>query len=308
MNISVLLPCYNEGPAIFDVVRAFQEALPGAQIYVYDNNSGDDTAAQARRAGAIVRIETRQGKGHVVRRMFADIEADIYVMADGDGTYDAAAAPQLVQKLTEEQLDMVVGARQPEQGQNTYRPGHRFGNRLLTGTVRMIFGQGFEDMLSGYRVFSRRFVKSFPALSTGFQIETEITVHALALTLPCAEVKTRYFERAGGTASKLSTYRDGMLILSFIMLLFKEIRPFVFFGITALLITLTALALGLPVVAEYFATGLVPRLPTAVLSAAMMICAVLAFLCGVILDSLSRGRLEQKRLRYLATPSRNKSA
>lgn len=304
MNIAILLPCHNEGPAIYEVVRSFQQHLPGAAVYVYDNNSNDNTADEARRAGAVVRSEKRQGKGHVIRRMFADIEADVYVMADGDGTYDAAAAPVLVKKLLEENLDMVVGARRAAEGQETYRRGHRFGNWLLTNTVRLIFGQGFADMLSGYRVFSRRFVKSFPAISTGFQIETEITVHALSLTLPCAEVETDYFERAEGTASKLSTYRDGLLILSFIVLLFKEIRPFIFFSVIALVLAALSLALGIPLVLEFFATGLVPRLPTAVLSAAIMMIAVLSFLCGTILDSLSRGRLEHKRLRYIATASR----
>ena len=301
MNIAILLPCYNEGPAIYEVVRSFQKALPGATVYVYDNNSADNTIEEARRAGAIVRSETRQGKGHVIRRMFADIDADIYVMADGDGTYDAEAAPELVKKMTDENLDMVVGTRHSVEGHETYRKGHEFGNWLLTTTVRTIFGQGFQDMLSGYRVFSRRFVKSFPALSTGFQIETEITIHALSLTLPCAEVQTRYFERAEGTASKLSTYKDGILILSFIMLLFKEIRPFVFFTAIAALMALFSLGLGLPVIIEFFKTGLVPRLPTAVLSASIMMIGVLSFLCGIILDSLSRGRIEQKRLRYIAT-------
>lgn len=300
MEIAVLLPCYNEGPAIFEVVRSFQMALPGAVVYVYDNNSSDNTAEEARRAGAVVRTETRQGKGHVIRRMFADVDADVYVMADGDGTYDSEAAPALVKKLTEEQLDMVVGVRKSVEGQETYRRGHEFGNWMLTTTVKWIFGQGFEDMLSGYRVFSRRFVKSFPALSTGFQIETEITIHALTLTLPCAEVETRYFERAEGTASKLSTYRDGILILSFIMLLFKEIRPFTFFTAIAVLMALLSIGISLPVIFEFIQTGLVPRLPTAVLSAAIMLCGVLAFVCGIILDSLARGRVEHKRLRYIA--------
>ncbi|MCB9991892.1 MAG: glycosyltransferase [Rhodospirillales bacterium] len=301
MTIAVLLPCHNEGPAIYEVVRSFQKALPGATVYVYDNNSTDNTTEEARRAGAIVRSETRQGKGHVIRRMFADVEADIYVMADGDGTYDAEVAPELVEKLRSENLDMVVGARQSVEGQETYRKGHEFGNWLLTTTVRTIFGHGFRDMLSGYRVFSRRFVKSFPALSTGFQIETEITIHALSLTLPCAEIDTKYFERAEGTASKLSTYKDGILILSFIMLLFKEIRPFIFFTAIALLMAILSFGLGLPVIIEFFETGLVPRLPTAILSASIMMIGVLSFLCGIILDSLSRGRIEQKRLRYIAT-------
>lgn len=300
MNIAVLLPCHNEGPAIYEVVRSFQKALPGAVVYVYDNNSTDNTTEEARRAGAVVRSEKRQGKGHVIRRMFADIEADIYVMADGDGTYDSDVAPELVRLLRDENLDMVVGTRHSVEGQETYRRGHRFGNWLLTSTVRMIFGHGFADMLSGYRVFSRRFVKSFPALSTGFQIETEITIHALSLTLPCAEVETRYFERAEGTKSKLSTYKDGILILSFIMLLFKEIRPFIFFTAIAGLLGVLSLALGLPVIIEFWQTGLVPRLPTAVLSASIMMIGVLSFLCGVILDSLSRGRIEQKRLYYIS--------
>ena len=301
MEIAVLLPCYNEGPAIYEVVRSFQKTLPGAVIYVYDNNSSDNTAEEARRAGAVVRTETRQGKGHVIRRMFADVNADIYVMADGDGTYDSEAAPELVRKLTDEHLDMVVGARKSAQGHDTYRKGHRFGNWLLTSTVKLFFGQGFDDILSGYRVFSRRFVKSFPALSTGFQIETEITIHALTLTLPCAEVETRYFERAEGTASKLSTYKDGVLILSFIMLLFKEIRPFIFFTAIAVLLGLLSLGLGLPVILEFFETGKVPRLPTAILSASIMMVGMMSFVCGIILDSLARGRVEQKRLRYIAT-------
>jgi len=301
MEIAVLLPCHNEGPAIYEVVRSFQKTLPGAVIYVYDNNSSDNTAEEARRAGAVVRTETRQGKGHVIRRMFADVNADIYVMADGDGTYDSEAAPELVRKLTDEHLDMVVGARKSAQGHDTYRKGHRFGNWLLTSTVKLFFGQGFDDILSGYRVFSRRFVKSFPALSTGFQIETEITIHALTLTLPCAEVETRYFERAEGTASKLSTYKDGVLILSFIMLLFKEIRPFIFFTAIAVLLGLLSLGLGLPVILEFFETGKVPRLPTAILSASIMMVGMMSFVCGIILDSLARGRVEQKRLRYIAT-------
>ena len=303
METAVLLPCYNEGPAIYDVVRSFQKVLPGAIVYVYDNNSSDNTAEEAKRAGAVVRTERRQGKGHVIRRMFADIDADIYVMADGDGTYDSEAAPDLVQKLIDENLDMVVGARKSVDGQDTYRKGHRFGNWMLTTTVQLLFGRGFEDMLSGYRIFSRRFVKSFPAISTGFQIETEITIHALSLTLPCEEVQTRYFERAEGTASKLSTYKDGALILSFIMLLFKEIKPFAFFGILSGVLVLLSLFLGVPVILEFLDTGLVPRFPTAILSASIMLCAVLAFLCGTILDSLGRGRLEHKRLRYIATSS-----
>lgn len=306
MRIAVILPCYNEGPAIKGVVRKFQKALPGAAVYVYDNNSSDNTYEEAEAAGAVVYREMRQGKGHVVRRMFADIDADIYVMADGDETYDIEAAPELVKKLQDENLDMVVGARESVEGHETYRAGHKFGNRLLTGIVRLIFGQGFEDMLSGYRVFSRRFVKSFPAISTGFEIETELTIHALSLTLPCAEVKTRYFERADGTESKLRTYRDGMLILRFIMLLFKEIKPFIFFTVLATLFAVASLVFAYPVLTEFLDTGLVPRLPTAILSAVIMLMAFMIFFCGVVLDSLGRGRLEHKRLRYIAMSTNKK--
>ncbi len=303
MEIAVLLPCYNEGPAIYEVVRSFQKALPGSVVYVYDNNSRDNTVEEARRAGAVVRSEPRQGKGHVIRRMFADINADIYVMADGDGTYDAEAAPELVKKLKDENLDMVVGARRSVEGEDTYRRGHKFGNWMLTSTVRAIFGHGFADMLSGYRVFSRRFVKSFPALSTGFQIETEITVHALSLTLPCAEVETRYFERAEGTASKLSTYKDGIRILSFIMLLFKEIRPFIFFTAVAAALFAVAMVFGVMVIAEFQQSGEVAGIARAVLTALLMLCSLVSFVCGIVLDSVSRGRIEQKRLHYISVAS-----
>ena len=300
MKIAVLLPCHNEGPAIKSVIRNFQKSLPGATVYVYDNNSTDNTFEEASKAGAVVRRERRQGKGHVVRRMFADIDADVYVMADGDETYDAEAASEMVKKLVDDNLDMVVGARESVEGQSTYRAGHKFGNKMLTGIVQLFFGQGFEDMLSGYRVFSRRFVKSFPAISTGFEIETEMTVHALSLTLPCAEVKTRYFERADGTESKLRTYRDGILILRFILLLFKEIKPFIFFTMLSLGFAFVSLGLAFPVLMTFLETGLVPRLPTAILCAVIMMIAFITFFCGVILDSLGRGRQEHKRLRYIA--------
>lgn len=307
MKLAVLLPCYNEEGAITKVVQDFQRILPTANIYVYDNNSTDRTIEEALAAGAIVRNEKRQGKGHVVRRMFADIDADVYIMADGDGTYDAEAAPELVRKLVDERLDMVVGARVPEDGHETYRPGHKFGNRMLTGLVARIFGRGFEDMLSGYRVFSRRFVKSFPALSQKFEIETELTIHALSMTLPCEELPTRYFERAEGTVSKLSTYKDGFLILRFIMLFFKEYQPFQFFSVGAVFLMFLSLGLAIPVIVEFYQTGLVPRLPTAVLSASIMLSAIIAFVCGIILDSVSRGRQELKRMAYLSIPPLRKT-
>ncbi len=303
MTIAVLLPCYNEEAAIEGVVTAFRKALPQARIYVYDNNSTDQTAAVALKAGAIVRHEPFKGKGNVVRRMFADIDADIYVMADGDGTYDADAAPMLIERLKSDNADMVIGARSQDEGDNLYRPGHRFGNRMLNFAVRLLFGAGVEDMLSGYRVFSRRFVKSFPAFAHGFETETELTIHALKLRLPVVELPTRYFDRAEGTESKLSTYKDGVRILSFILFFFKEIKPFWFFGALALVLSCLSLAVGMPVVLEYLDTGLVPRLPTAVLSVGVMLSAVLSFVCGVILDTVSRGRLEAVRLAYLSFSS-----
>ena len=300
MSIAILLPCYNEGPAIHDVVKDFRTALPEATVYVYDNNSTDNTAAEARRAGAIVREEPAKGKGNVVRRMFADIEADIYLMADGDGTYDPETAPLLVQKLIDDNLDMVVGARVAAEGQATYRAGHVWGNRMLTGCVVFIFGRGFTDMLSGYRAFSRRFVKSFPALSRGFETETELSVHALSLNIPTGEVETKYFERAEGTASKLSTYADGIRILNFIALLFKEVRPFLFFSAVAVVLFLISMIFGVQVLAEFYRTGMVAGMARAVLTASLMVCALVSFVCGIVLDSVGRGRLEQKRLAYLA--------
>jgi glycosyltransferase involved in cell wall biosynthesis len=300
MKLAILLPCYNEGTAIHDVVTGFRDALPDADVYVYDNGSSDDTAEQARAAGAFVRREDRQGKGYVVRRMFADVDADFYLMADGDGTYDTGAARELVHKLVDEDLDMVVGIRVPDDRKESYRPGHATGNRVLTGLVRLIFGHGFTDMLSGYRAMSRRFVKSFPALATGFETETEITIHALQLGLPCGEVPTRYAARAAGSTSKLNTWRDGVRILRVIVQFFKEVRPLLFFGILGSLLVLLSVGLAVPVVAEYLETGLVPRFPTAILSSAIMLSAFLCYACGIILDSVSRGRLERKRLAYLA--------
>lgn len=302
MKIAVLIPCYNEAKPIGNVVAEFRAALPAADIYVYDNNSTDNTAEVARAAGAIVRVETQQGKGNVVRRMFADIDADIYVMVDGDNTYEAKAAPALVDKLIDETLDMVSGCRVTEI-QEAYRPGHRFGNWMLTSLVAGIFGKRTKDMLTGYRVFSRRFVKSFPALSGGFEIETELTVHALELRMPIADVDTVYIDRLPGSDSKLNTIRDGFRILRMIILLVKEERPFALFcGIGALL-GLVSLILGGPIVLEFMQTGLVPRFPTAILASAIMVISVLAVMSGLILDTVTLGRREMKRMAYLALPA-----
>jgi glycosyltransferase involved in cell wall biosynthesis len=302
LRIAVLLPCFNEEAAIAQTVAGFRAALPAARIYVYDNNSRDRTREVAAAAGAIVRAERMQGKGNVVRRMFADIEADVYVMADGDATYDAAAAPALVARLVDEQLDMVVGARRSEV-EEAYRRGHRFGNRLLTGMLARIFGRTFTDILSGYRVFSRRFVKSFPALSRGFETETEISVHALELAMPVAEVVTAYGARPEGSHSKLSTYRDGWRILRTILHLFRIERPVLFYGGFAALLAALAIVLAVPLVVTYVHTHLVPRFPTAILVTGLMIVAVISFSVGLILDTVVRGRREVRRLAYLALPA-----
>jgi glycosyltransferase involved in cell wall biosynthesis len=298
LETAVLIPCLNEAGCIAQVVDAFRAALPDATIYVYDNGSDDETAAVAATAGAEVRREPLRGKGNVVRRMFADIEADIFVMVDGDGTYDAASAPAMIDKLRAGQLDMVCGKR-IESGDDAYRSGHRFGNRMLTGMVAMIFGDRLSDILSGYRVMSRRFVKSFPALSSGFEIETELTVHALDLRAPVAEVATPYGARSAGTASKLNTYRDGWRILRVIVRLFKEERPFAFFSWIALALAATSVILAIPLITTFLETGLVPRVPTAILSTGLMLVAVLSFACGLILDTVTRGRRELKRMHYL---------
>jgi len=302
LRIAVLVPCYNEEAAIGQVVAGFRAALPTADIYVYDNNSRDETAAVARAAGAIVRRETQQGKGFVVRRMFADIEADIYVLVDGDATYEAEVAPKLVAALVENQLDMVNGARVTEIVA-AYRPGHRFGNYMLTTLVAQIFGNRIGDMLSGYRVFSRRFVKSFPALSRGFEIETELTVHALELGMPVAEIATSYKDRPVGSASKLRTFRDGFRILFVIFMLVKENRPLAFFSAIAALLFTLAVLIALPVLGTYLETGLVPRLPTAVLATGLALLAFLSLSSGFVLDSVTRGRRELKRLHYLTIPA-----
>ncbi|MFZ1986844.1 MAG: glycosyltransferase family 2 protein [Desulfatitalea sp.] len=302
-RVAVILPCYNEEAAIAQAVSDFRAALPGAVIYVYDNNSTDSTVALARQAGAIVRRESHQGKGQVVRRMFADVEADVYVLADGDDTYDAASAGALIEKLVEEGLDMVVGSRLTSYEGQAFRRGHRFGNDLLTGCLGLFFGRTFSDILSGYRVLSRRFVKSFPALATGFETEIELTVHALELRMPSAEVVTPYKARPAGSASKLRTYRDGWRILMEIFKLFKEERPLAFFSIIAVVLALAALILAYPIFVTYLATGLVPRFPTAILSTGLMILSSLNFGCGLILETVTRGRCEMKRLIYLSLPA-----
>jgi len=301
-EIAVILPCYNEEAAIGAVVEGFRRELPQARIYVYDNNSKDRTSQVAAAAGAIVRSETLQGKGNVVRRMFADVDADIYLMCDGDITYDAASAPALIAKLIDENLDMVVGCRIDSEAA-AYRAGHRFGNALFTGAVANLFGNRFTDILSGYRVFSRRYVKSFPALSNGFEIETELTVHALQLRMPIGELDTPYGARLEGSTSKLSTYRDGFRILMMITKLFKNERPLFFFTVIFGLLALLSLGLSFPVLLTYLETGLVPRLPTAVLAASTMLLAFLALTCGLILDTVTHGRRELKRLAYLTVPS-----
>jgi glycosyltransferase involved in cell wall biosynthesis len=302
LRIAVLLPCYNEDAAIARTVAGFRAALPDAEIYVYDNNSSDLTREVATVAGAIVRAERMQGKGHVVRRMFADVEADIYIMADGDATYEAAAAPAMVAQMLDEQLDMVVGARRSEV-EAAYRRGHRFGNALLTNMLAWTFGRSFSDILSGYRVFSRRFVKSFPLLSAGFEIETEISVHALEMRMPVAEVTTAYAARPEGSVSKLSTYSDGWRILRTIVMLFRFERPLFFFSSVAALLAIASVILAIPLVMTFLATGLVPRFPTAILATGLMILAALNGFCGLILDTVVRGRREVRRLAYLAQPA-----
>ena len=303
LRLAVLLPCYNEEATIGGVVESFKQVLPDAQVYVYDNASTDDTSEQASSAGAIVRSEPLPGKGNVVRRMFADIEADIYILADGDGTYEAAAAPTLVEKLVADNLDMVVGVRVEAKGQNAYRRGHRMGNALLNRLVNAQFGGVFTDISSGYRVMSRRMVKSFPALSQQFEIEPEIAAHCAHLHLPCAEVPTLYVERPTGSESKLRTLRDGRRALLTIGLLVKEVHPFRFFSVVGAALALAALVLAAPVALTYWQTGLVPRLPTAVLCASLGLAAFGSFLIGIVLDSVSRGRREMKRLAYLRYPS-----
>ena len=298
-DVAVLVPCYNEARAIAKVVGDFRAALPGAAVYVYDNNSTDGTAEAAKAGGAVVRRATHQGKGYVVRRMFNDIEADIYVLVDGDATYDAPSAPNMIAKLVSDRLDMVVATR-VDRDEKAYRRGHRAGNRLLTGFVAHIFGRAFTDILSGYRVFSRRFVKSFPILSGGFEIETELTVHALELELPVGEVATPYYSRPSGSASKLSTWHDGFRILWTVLKLYRAERPLALFGSFGIALALIAIGLAIPIFITYLQQGLVPRLPTAVLSTGLMLLAFLSIACGLILDTVTRGRREAKLIAYLA--------
>jgi glycosyltransferase involved in cell wall biosynthesis len=298
-RIAVLLPCYNEEAAIAATVSGFRTALPSAAVYVYDNNSSDGTREAAAKGGAIVRTERQQGKGHVVRRMFADIDADVYVMADGDLTYDPKAAPAMVDQLLGEQLDMVVGTRRHEE-KDAYRGGHVLGNRVFTGLLSGLFGRSFSDIFSGYRVFSRRFVKSFPVLSAGFEIETEISVHALELRMPVGEVETAYAARLEGSHSKLSTWSDGWRILKTIVTLYRVERPVLFYGGIGALLLALAIILSIPLIVTYLHTGLVPRVPTAILVTGITIVAVLCVFAGLILDTVTRGRREVRRLAYLS--------
>jgi glycosyltransferase involved in cell wall biosynthesis len=301
LRVAVLVPCFNEEAAVATVVVDFRRHLPAAKIFVYDNNSSDHTAEVARAAGAEVRSERRQGKGHVVRRMFADVDADIYVLVDGDATYDAASAPRMIDRLMSDHLDMVVGFR-VDQSEAAYRPGHRTGNLMLTGFLSSVFGEAFKDILSGYRVFSRRFVKSFPVLSDGFEIETELSVHALELALPVAEIETPYYARPAGSFSKLNTWRDGFRILGTILKLYRSEKPLRFFTAMGIFLMLVSVGLAVPVIVTYLEEGLVPRLPTAVLSMGLMIMAVLAVSSGLVLDTVTRGRREMKLLAYLSQP------
>jgi len=305
-RVAVLVPCFNEEAAVATVIADFRAILPSAEIFVYDNNSSDRTVAVARDAGAQVRSERRQGKGHVVRRMFADINADIYVLVDGDATYDAASAPRMIEMLLSDHLDMVVGFR-VDQAEAAYRPGHRTGNRMLTGFLSSVFGQAFKDTLSGYRVFSRRFVKSFPVLSDGFEIETELSVHALELALPVAEIETPYYARPEGSFSKLNTWRDGFRILGTILKLYRSEKPLRFFTAIGFFLMLVSIGLAIPVIVTYLEEGIVPRLPTAVLSMGLMIFAAMSVSSGLVLDTVTRGRREIKLLAYLAQVPINKN-
>jgi glycosyltransferase involved in cell wall biosynthesis len=306
LRVAVLVPCFNEEAAVATVVADFRKALPAAEIFVYDNNSTDRTVEVARTAGAEVRSERRQGKGHVVRRMFADIDADIYVLVDGDATYDAPSAPRMIEALVNDHLDMVVGFR-VDQSVAAYRPGHRTGNWMLTRFLSAVFGQQFRDILSGYRVFSRRFVKSFPVLSDGFEIETELSVHALELALPVTELDTPYYARPEGSVSKLNTWRDGFRILGTILKLYRSEKPLRFFTAIGIILALLSIGLAIPVIVTYLEQGLVPRLPTAVLSMGLMIVAILSISSGLVLDTVTRGRREMKLLAYLSQPAINRN-
>jgi glycosyltransferase involved in cell wall biosynthesis len=302
VRVAVLVPCFNEEAAIASVIADFRKALPAAKIFVYDNNSRDRTAEIARAAGAEVRSERRQGKGHVVRRMFADVDADVYVLVDGDATYDAPSAPRMIDRLVSDHLDMVVGFR-VDQAAAAYRPGHRTGNWMLTRFLSSVFGAAFKDILSGYRVFSRRFVKSFPVLSDGFEIETELSVHALELALPVAEIETPYYARPEGSFSKLNTWRDGFRILGTILKLYRSEKPLRFFTAIGVFLALVSIGLAIPIIITFLEEGIVPRLPTAVLSMGLMIVAILSVSSGLVLDTVTRGRREMKLLAYLSQPA-----
>jgi glycosyltransferase involved in cell wall biosynthesis len=304
MRLVVLVPCFNEEAAVAKVVTDFRNALPSAAIFVYDNNSSDRTIEVARDAGAQVRRERRQGKGHVVRRMFAEVDADIYVLVDGDATYDASSAPRMIDMLVSHHLDMVVGVR-IERAETAYRRGHRAGNRILSRFLGLMFGQPFRDILSGYRVFSRRFVKSFPILSDGFELETELSVHALELTMPIAEIETTYYARPQGSLSKLNTWRDGLRILGTILKLYRSEKPLRFFTGIGIFLTMVSIGIAIPVIHTYIEEGVVPRLPTAVLSMGLMILAMLAVSSGLVLDTVTRGRREMKMLAYLSQRAEN---
>jgi Glycosyl transferase family 2 len=301
ITVAVLIPCYNEQTTIAQVVRDFRASLPNATVYVYDNNSTDATRTVAADAGAIVRWESQQGKGNVVRRMFADIEADIYVLVDGDATYDASMASRMVEVLRSEHLDMVVGCRKSDEGFR-YRRGHHFGNAMFNKFLKWMFGNAFTDILSGYRAFSRRYVKNFPSLTSGFEIETEMAVYALTLRMPVVEIETRYVERPEYSVSKLRTYSDGLRILTVMLALFRQERPALFFSLIALALALASVVLSIPLAITYAETGLVPRFPTAILSTGLMIAALLCLCCGLILDTVTRGRREMRRLAYLGSP------
>ena len=302
ISVAVIIPCYNEAATIATVVRDFRGHLPHADIYVYDNNSSDETGRIAEEAGAIVRRESQQGKGHVVRRMLSDIDADVYLMADGDDTYDASAGPQMVQMIVEQSLAMVVARRIPKPA-GAYRTGHMLGNKLFTGAVEKLFGRTFTDILSGYRALSRRFVKSFPLASAGFEVETELSVHALTLKLPVAEIDTLYRMRPEGSVSKLSTYGDGLRILNRIVQLLRTERPQLFFSVIGCVLLMLSLAMAYPLIVTFLQTGLVPRFPTAILATGTALSGLLSFCSGFILDTVTRGRREAKQLAYLATPA-----
>ncbi len=301
ISISVLVPSYNEEKGIGKVIEGFRRAIPSAEIFVYDNNSSDRTAEEAAKMGAIVRQEHRQGKGYVVRRMFADIDSDVYILVDGDNTYDPKIAQTLVEILITNGLDMINCARVPMTA-TAHRPGHKFGNDLLSGIVKCIFGNQFQDLLSGYRVFSKRFVKSFPVMATGFEIETELTVHALSLEMPSMEIPCNFQNRPDGSESKLHTFSDGFRILLTIANLLRQEKPLAVFSTASFLLCSLSLFLGYPLIETYLETGLVPRFPTAILTTGLLLGASLSMVCGLILDTVTRGRLEAKRLAYLSIP------